>query len=59
MKKLDEFYSLRIPAGLKHHIDKLTPEDKKHANREVLKVLAFEVHKKQFDPALYLGDEKE
>ncbi|KJU86963.1 hypothetical protein MBAV_000845 [Candidatus Magnetobacterium bavaricum] len=56
MKKLDEFYTLRIPADLKSHIDRFAPEEKKRLNSEILKVVAMSIHVKNIDYSVYFDE---
>ena len=57
MDKLMEQYPVRIPAVLKEHIEKLTPDQKKALNIQLIKTMSHAIHEANFDPSVYCSSE--
>jgi hypothetical protein len=57
MDKLDDKVEIRVPSITKKLLSGLPPENKKHLNMEILKLMATEIHLSRLDYSDYLSTE--
>lgn len=55
--KLVESYTLKISETLKHHVEKLSPDDKKRMNMQMMETMERTIHMANFKPGMYSEDE--